>query len=177
MAVDCLLFIFYGMFYYSWRIIVWYKLCLDWMQDSHAHRLRNLPKSKLLVDNVAMGHHLNMCEKVAQRCKSVVSRYLKLKWKKFGCLASEVGGSGNIFWELFGDQKAEDTFWLDSSTTDQVKRFVLFLPITYVLLYMCAMYVCICTYSKSLMFDILKNAISTFIDHFLFVNSDHLSYL
>ncbi|XXG58034.1 hypothetical protein AAC387_Pa04g0446 [Persea americana] len=40
-------------------------------------------------------------------------------WKKFDCLASEVGGPGNIFWELFGNHKAEDTFWLDSSTTDQ----------------------------------------------------------
>lgn len=135
------------------------------MQDSRSHQLRNLPKSKLLVDNVAMGHHLNMCEKVAHASKSVGSRYLKLQWKKFDCLASEVGGPGNIFWELFGNHKAEDTFWLDSSTTDQVNSFFLFLPITlFTSIYMCICF-CLSAYSNcitSFIIEILKTVLFYF---------------
>ena len=48
------------------------------------------------------------------------ARFLKLKWRKFDHLASEVGGARNIFSELFGTNKAENTFWLDSSSTEKV---------------------------------------------------------
>lgn len=86
----------------------------------HAHQLlKNLPRSKLLVANAATGHYLDTCETSAHECKSIGARHLKLHWKKFDSLASKVGGSRNIFCKLFGDQKAGDTFWLDSSTTDQ----------------------------------------------------------
>ncbi|XWS66153.1 hypothetical protein CRYUN_Cryun05aG0175400 [Craigia yunnanensis] len=47
------------------------------------------------------------------------AKFLKLKWRKFGQLASEVGGARNIFSELFGKNKAENTFWLDSSSTEK----------------------------------------------------------
>ncbi|CAL0300627.1 unnamed protein product [Lupinus luteus] len=43
---------------------------------------------------------------------------LKLKWKKFSGLASKVGGAKRIFSELFGHD-AENTFWLDSSSTEK----------------------------------------------------------
>lgn len=44
---------------------------------------------------------------------------LKLKWRKFDHLAGQVGGAQNIFCQLFGHE-AENTFWLDSSSTDMV---------------------------------------------------------
>ncbi|XP_027363753.1 aminodeoxychorismate synthase, chloroplastic isoform X2 [Abrus precatorius] len=43
---------------------------------------------------------------------------LKLKWKKFGRLAGQVGGARSIFCQLFG-QETENTFWLDSSSTEK----------------------------------------------------------
>ncbi|MBA0869996.1 hypothetical protein Goshw_006290 [Gossypium schwendimanii] len=50
---------------------------------------------------------------------SLGAKFLRLKWRKFGHLASEVGGARNIFTELFGKNKAENTFWLDSSSTEK----------------------------------------------------------
>lgn len=47
-------------------------------------------------------------------------KFLKLKWKKLERLASQVGGARNIFCELFGDHKANNTFWLDSSSIEKV---------------------------------------------------------
>lgn len=51
--------------------------------------------------------------------QSLGMKYLKLHWKKIACLASQVGGSESIFCHLFGDKNAENTFWLDSSSTDK----------------------------------------------------------
>lgn len=45
-------------------------------------------------------------------------KYLKLKWRKLEHLACQIGGAKQIFGELFGDRKAENTFWLDSSSTE-----------------------------------------------------------
>lgn len=44
---------------------------------------------------------------------------LKLRWKKLDSFAKKVGGSRNIFCKLFGDLKAEETFWLDSSSIEK----------------------------------------------------------
>ncbi|KAL8051804.1 hypothetical protein ABFX02_06G172300 [Erythranthe guttata] len=46
------------------------------------------------------------------------SKLLKLKWRKIERSISQVGGAENIFRELFGDNRAENTFWLDSSSTE-----------------------------------------------------------
>jgi para-aminobenzoate synthetase len=46
-------------------------------------------------------------------------KYVKLKWRKVECLASEIGGASNIFVKLFGDQNAENTFWLDSCSVEK----------------------------------------------------------
>ncbi|CAK9317043.1 unnamed protein product [Citrullus colocynthis] len=46
-------------------------------------------------------------------------KFLKLSWKKYDHLASEVGGARNIFYQLFGHHKAENTFWLDSSSIEK----------------------------------------------------------
>ncbi|CAK7325483.1 unnamed protein product [Dovyalis caffra] len=50
---------------------------------------------------------------------SINVRHLKLKWRKFDKLAAQVGGARNIFYELFGACKAENTFWLDSSSIEK----------------------------------------------------------
>ncbi|KAG7012898.1 Aminodeoxychorismate synthase, chloroplastic [Cucurbita argyrosperma subsp. argyrosperma] len=46
-------------------------------------------------------------------------KFLRLTWKKYNHLASEVGGARNIFYQLFGHHKAENTFWLDSSSIEK----------------------------------------------------------
>ncbi|XP_077238476.1 para-aminobenzoate (PABA) synthase family protein [Tasmannia lanceolata] len=105
------------------------KMTADyWLRSSQFHDrkaselsglLRKLPGSRSLVANAAMGHHLNTREKVASACKDMEAMFLKLQWKKFESLANKVGGSENIFCHLFGHQKGNDTFWLDSSSVDQ----------------------------------------------------------
>lgn len=50
------------------------------------------------------------------------TKYLKLQWTKLDGLANRIDGPGKIFSELYGDNNASDTFWLDSSSTDQVVR-------------------------------------------------------
>lgn len=45
---------------------------------------------------------------------------LRLHWEKLKGFAGTAGGSENIFCDLFGVEAAEDTYWLDSSTRDQV---------------------------------------------------------
>lgn len=64
-------------------------------------------------------------------------KYLKLKWRKLERLASQVGGARNIFCELFGQHKAENTFWLDSSSTEKVD-FLLQAVILFLLSLACA---------------------------------------
>lgn len=54
-------------------------------------------------------------------------KYLKLRWTKLDGLANRIAGPGKIFSELFGDNDARDTFWLDSSSTDQVTRCWIYL--------------------------------------------------
>ncbi|KAK8609616.1 hypothetical protein V6N13_062061 [Hibiscus sabdariffa] len=50
---------------------------------------------------------------------SMHTKFLRLKWRKLDHLASKVGGARNIFSELFGKNKAENSFWLDSSSTEK----------------------------------------------------------
>lgn len=45
---------------------------------------------------------------------------LRVYWEKLSGYAATAGGSENIFCDLFGKEAAQDTFWLDSSTRDQV---------------------------------------------------------
>lgn len=46
-------------------------------------------------------------------------KLLKLQWRKLENLSCQVGGAKNIFSKLFGAEKAENTFWLDSSSTEK----------------------------------------------------------
>jgi para-aminobenzoate synthetase len=47
-------------------------------------------------------------------------KFLRLRWRKIDNFISRIAGSEAIFSLLFGHQNAEDTFWLDSSSVDQV---------------------------------------------------------
>ncbi|OVA07756.1 Anthranilate synthase component I [Macleaya cordata] len=90
------------------------------MQLPHASRLfRELPKSKLLVNNMGEENSLSTYKPMMLENESIGARFLKLRWKKLDSLASQVGGAKNIFCNLFGDRKAENTFWLDSSSVEQ----------------------------------------------------------
>ncbi|KDP45106.1 hypothetical protein JCGZ_18548 [Jatropha curcas] len=46
-------------------------------------------------------------------------KHLMLKWRKFDQLLAQVGGARSIFCELFGANKANNTFWLDSSSVEK----------------------------------------------------------
>lgn len=52
--------------------------------------------------------------------RSSGDKCLRLQWKKIDNFLNRIGGSENIFSVLFGHHSAEDTFWLDSSSVDQV---------------------------------------------------------
>ncbi|XP_020885054.1 aminodeoxychorismate synthase, chloroplastic [Arabidopsis lyrata subsp. lyrata] len=49
------------------------------------------------------------------------AKLLRLKWKKHERLAHKVGGAKNVFMEIFGKNKGNDTFWLDTSSTDKAR--------------------------------------------------------
>ncbi|KAF5186478.1 Anthranilate synthase component i [Thalictrum thalictroides] len=83
-----------------------------------SRQFNELPKTKLL-SNGYRANLLSMSRPAMLTCKSFDARFLKLKWKKFDCLARQVGGAHNIFCELYGNQKADNTFWLDSSSVEQ----------------------------------------------------------
>ncbi|GJT19388.1 hypothetical protein Tco_0878094 [Tanacetum coccineum] len=48
-------------------------------------------------------------------------KFLRLQWRKIENLSCQVGVAKNIFIKLFGDDKAGNTFWLDSSSTEKIK--------------------------------------------------------
>ncbi|XP_078443479.1 para-aminobenzoate (PABA) synthase family protein [Wolffia australiana] len=74
------------------------------------HGLRSSKRPARMVVNEAAAGAADM---------AMSPKRVKLHWKKFDGLAKKVGGSANIFLKLFGDRQAEDTFWLDSSSTEQ----------------------------------------------------------
>ncbi|TKY51577.1 Aminodeoxychorismate synthase [Spatholobus suberectus] len=68
--------------------------------------------------NKAEMKHLEMFNMVNTHHATTGYKCLKLKWRKFGRLAGQVGGAKSIFCGLFGHE-AENTFWLDSSSTEK----------------------------------------------------------
>lgn len=81
---------------------------------------RGIPRRKQLVNDIDARKSFDMSNLLNLSLPSSGFKFLKLKWRKFDHLASEVGGARNIFCTLFGDHKAENTFWLDSSSTEKV---------------------------------------------------------
>ncbi|GKC58146.1 hypothetical protein Tco_1085744 [Tanacetum coccineum] len=52
-------------------------------------------------------------------------KLLRLQWRKIKKFSCQVGEVKNIFVKLFGDEKAGNTFWLDSSSTEKVYLLLL----------------------------------------------------
>ncbi|KAJ6828851.1 aminodeoxychorismate synthase, chloroplastic [Iris pallida] len=80
------------------------------------------PKNKLFPCKEAMNNHFNLCKTPSVTCttlKTNIVKHLRLQWKKIDSLVSQFCGPENIFCDLFGKTNADDTFWLDSSSTDQ----------------------------------------------------------
>lgn len=80
---------------------------------------RDPPQTSQLVHDADKRSYLEVSNMVHLSHPSTGVKFLKLKWKKFDHLANQVGGARNIFCELFGRHKAEDTFWLDSSSIEK----------------------------------------------------------
>lgn len=94
------------------------------LQVSCASNLKGLsPFYKFQDAATVVGLDSYHSKKVSCTDKRISFKHLKLQWKKFDSLAKKVGGSSKIFLEMFGQQKAKDTFWLDSSSTDLVQYF------------------------------------------------------
>ncbi|CAA7408253.1 unnamed protein product [Spirodela intermedia] len=85
----------------------------------HGLRSPELPERKVHCCGGKEASSVPVGLTMGQLMESKGSKSLKLQWKKFDGMAKQVGGSGNIFLKLFGDQEADDTFWLDSSSTEQ----------------------------------------------------------
>ncbi|XP_073006000.1 probable aminodeoxychorismate synthase, chloroplastic isoform X1 [Typha latifolia] len=86
---------------------------------SHPCQSLELPQTELLHTKAAIDVNLDMFRTSLLTLKNRGAKYLKLQWKKLDGFLGQVGGSEIIFSELFGGSNAEDTFWLDSSSTDQ----------------------------------------------------------
>lgn len=77
-----------------------------------------------LTHNTDKKSYFGMSNMVNISHPSTDVRFLRLEWRKFDHLASQVGGAKSIFCELFGHHKAENTFWLDSSSIEKVSWFI-----------------------------------------------------
>ncbi|XP_047955251.1 aminodeoxychorismate synthase, chloroplastic isoform X1 [Salvia hispanica] len=89
------------------------------MQVSAVNQLfQEVARSKPLMNGFDNLKHAGLCNLMKSPPNSRFAKYLKLKWRKLECSANQVGGSGSIFSELFGSHRAENTFWLDSSSTE-----------------------------------------------------------
>lgn len=90
-----------------------------WVQVPFASQLlRKLPKAEISInweggDLLSRGTPMMLFSRIND------SIYLKLKWKKLDGLAGQVGGAKSIFCELYGNKKANNTFWLDSSSVEK----------------------------------------------------------
>ena len=82
--------------------------------------LRDVHRSRQLVNNLDERNHFSLCNIENQSHQGNDAKFLKLKWRKLERLACQVGGARNIFCEIYGDHKAKNTFWLDSSSVEKV---------------------------------------------------------
>ncbi|KAL0382653.1 UNVERIFIED_CONTAM: Aminodeoxychorismate synthase, chloroplastic, partial [Sesamum calycinum] len=78
---------------------------------------QDVVRSNNVVNGFDNKMHASLCN-LMKPLRSRNAKNLKLRWRKVECTMSQVGGAGNIFCELFGDHHAENTFWLDSSSTE-----------------------------------------------------------
>ncbi|GMG99387.1 hypothetical protein Nepgr_001227 [Nepenthes gracilis] len=96
----------------------WLRLATSSTKHRHGRPLRSL-RGGSVANNENKGCNYLVRNMVNTPITSIDVRNLKLKWRKLDCLASQVGGTRNIFCEMYGECKAEDTFWLDSSSVEK----------------------------------------------------------
>ncbi|XP_057482403.1 aminodeoxychorismate synthase, chloroplastic isoform X2 [Actinidia eriantha] len=91
--------------------------CMQVLQPDRL--LRDVRRSRQLVNNLDERNHFSLCniENQSHQCND--AKFLKLKWRKLERLACQIGGARNIFCEIYGDHKAKNTFWLDSSSVEK----------------------------------------------------------
>lgn len=94
--------------------------CNACLQDPDRRRLfKDIPRYTNFVNNADEAIHYNSYDMVSLSNASNGRKYMKLNWRKLEGLAIQVGGARNVFCELFGQHKAENSFWLDSSSTEK----------------------------------------------------------
>lgn len=103
------------------------------------HLFQDVSRSKRLMNGFDNLKHASFCN-LTKSSHSKFVKYLKLKWRKLECSVSEIGGAANIFSELFGSHHADNTFWLDSSSTEMVSFFFLFFSSVVLLTYYAYIY-------------------------------------
>lgn len=89
------------------------------VNNANGQLYRKASRSNLLENSEGNRSCSGMVDMVNLLHPSNGVKYLKLKWKRFKNLAGQVGGAKNIFCELYGHHKAENTFWLDSSSIEK----------------------------------------------------------
>ncbi|XP_074265006.1 aminodeoxychorismate synthase, chloroplastic [Silene latifolia] len=82
------------------------------------HSVQPFSRSFASVKETANGH-CSISNLLDGSQPSIETQHLKLRWKKLDSLAKKIGGAKNIFCQLFGNRKAEETFWLDSSSVEK----------------------------------------------------------
>ncbi|KAL2526435.1 Aminodeoxychorismate synthase [Abeliophyllum distichum] len=96
---------------------VHYAAC---MQVHEVQRLfQDVSQADCVVNKLDKRKHGSMSNIINPSLYGSGMKILRLKWRKVERLVSQVGGTVNIFSKLFGDQKSENTFWLDSSSTEK----------------------------------------------------------
>ncbi|XP_030456886.2 aminodeoxychorismate synthase, chloroplastic-like isoform X2 [Syzygium oleosum] len=83
------------------------------------HLLQEVTRSRRPVYDLDERNCLGMSN-LGTSPATIDMKLLKLTWRRLEGLAARLGGSKNIFCELFSDNKAENTFWLDSSSIEKV---------------------------------------------------------
>ncbi|KAJ7970434.1 Aminodeoxychorismate synthase, chloroplastic [Quillaja saponaria] len=89
-------------------------------KNSALHQLHKKdPRSMKLLYSGTELNSSSKLERVNAPNPATDHKCLKLKWRKFDHLAGQVGHARNIFCGLFGHKKADNTFWLDSSSVEK----------------------------------------------------------
>ncbi|KAJ8451110.1 hypothetical protein Cgig2_026919 [Carnegiea gigantea] len=106
---------------YSYSVDLSSKVYLAWMQVPHTVQPLGMLRSRLVPDDRNRMTHrfINNFLHTTSNTSIGGVQQLQLRWKKLYSFANKVGGSRNIFCELFGDLKGEETFWLDSSSIEK----------------------------------------------------------
>lgn len=87
---------------------------------------QDVSQADRVVNDLDKRNHVSMSNVINPSHSRSGAKILRLKWRKIEGLVSQADGAVNIFSKLFGDQKSENTFWLDSSSMEKVFFFLLF---------------------------------------------------